>query len=931
MPSPAPTHDGKSPPPLRAKPRTSPQTDFRSNLRSRQKTSGDSAPTEPEFKNVFGKLKRTATQNYVAPDELKDNILRGKAALNLTSGPQKTETVDEFKESILKKKESMKVEAKLPRKNVAELGRIDTAHQKSANLPEALAKRCTLGKRIDSSKTLNADTVPELPASDARPMSVKAAERSAPSLEDQSHSSTEAAPPAKVTTHNIDDFNEAKPQEHERANTEQAVPTGIRQNRATTKQVSGNNSVYLRNSPSTAAQTAETSKDNKPVSKLATRINPSLANILSRGRTSATSSRNASSEDVFSTRNTEARSTITEPDSSASSLTHMTKARAKGPRRRLPKPLTPVGNLADSPSKANQTDVFVETLYEARPEELHQDAISQEAPHSGKNQSATVAPRTLANLINNNDKVARPSAARSKPVSPGSADHHVKEKEEEPIYEVEMKGKTKPAVAAKSPNPKKVSSPPLSTSITVAAESDKKSITLREEISEKAKADSQSEQEKLGKTIKCDSQLPGIRPPKSSASMNSALPPKSHASKRRELLNNPSGVKTNGTPAPVRKPNLSGLGLKLDSGRVHPPTSQLTPPPEELSTMAVAPCESLRASQGGDALKKHDPPTLRQRHPDVADLLTEFFDERPKLTDKAEVDAQAVILNRPNADSKSKVIKTQVWQINSDGKKESLPPQQEHILFEDCMYLCVHSFETPSGSAATEVYLWSGDGVGEAALEDAQLFCRKEARENNAKLELLRQGKEPAKFFQALGGIVITRRSRNSSLYMLCGRRHLGHVAFDEVDVRAASLCSAFPYLISAKFGKLYLWKGKGSGADEIGCARLIGMDLDLTGEIEEVEEGEETPGFLESFGGTMRSQASSHQWSLRSRSNDYGCRIFRVELEQSKGMSGFWTRRGSSPAKASKADVQEIYPFCQRDLNSPSIFVLDAYFNIFV
>lgn len=90
------------------KPETPPKKDFRSNLKPRQ-VSGDRKPAEEaEFKNVFGKLKKTQTQNYVAPDELKDNILRGKAGLSLTGGPKKTERRDEFKESLLKQKEAMK-------------------------------------------------------------------------------------------------------------------------------------------------------------------------------------------------------------------------------------------------------------------------------------------------------------------------------------------------------------------------------------------------------------------------------------------------------------------------------------------------------------------------------------------------------------------------------------------------------------------------------------------------------------------------------------------------------------------------------------------------------------------------------------------------------------------------------------------------------
>lgn len=98
----------ESPQMPKPKPETPPKKDFRSNLKPRQ-VSGDRKPAEEaEFKNVFGKLKRTQTQNYVAPDELKDNILRGKAGLSLTGGPKKTERRDEFKESLLKQKEAMK-------------------------------------------------------------------------------------------------------------------------------------------------------------------------------------------------------------------------------------------------------------------------------------------------------------------------------------------------------------------------------------------------------------------------------------------------------------------------------------------------------------------------------------------------------------------------------------------------------------------------------------------------------------------------------------------------------------------------------------------------------------------------------------------------------------------------------------------------------
>lgn len=60
-----------------------------------------------EFRNAFSKLKRTQTQNYKAPDELKESLMRGKSGLAVTGGPRKSERKDEFRDSILSKKKTM--------------------------------------------------------------------------------------------------------------------------------------------------------------------------------------------------------------------------------------------------------------------------------------------------------------------------------------------------------------------------------------------------------------------------------------------------------------------------------------------------------------------------------------------------------------------------------------------------------------------------------------------------------------------------------------------------------------------------------------------------------------------------------------------------------------------------------------------------------
>ena len=924
--------DEKSPDLPVSKPRAPPKTDFRAALRPRQNMSEENVSTEPEFKNIFGKLKRTETRNYVAPDDLKDNILKGKAALNLTGGPQRTKKVDEFKESILKRKESMKVEATLPRKNVTESGKLDTAAPKSAPLPEALAKRDALNKRANSTQVSVAEATQTLSSAASRSTPLKEAKRDVVSLNGQAQPGDKATHPSETGAKVNSVTFPPTLLEREPPSTQQAFAKEERATRAADKQATVSTSPPLEGQPSTASAKDSQSERNRPLGALASRLNPSLASIISRGPISAISSSNSSREDVSSSRKNESSSTVEPEASSACTLTHVTKGRARGPKRRLPNTAAPPAQQQDAVKNLSRSDAGEEALQKTGSGKPIKEVTSQGTPHQlHQSRKADVAPRASADFTNNNDKAAQPVVKSEQPVSPPSVGQQSWGPESGSLLKTESKGKTKPLIAPKSPTLRKFSSPMPSTSVSLAEKIDQKPLLRPEQISEHASSDGPVDERVMTGLVAEVSQPAVARQRESSTSASSIRSDKSAASPRRGLPNPPPTFEIKSTASPAQKPAISGLGLKLDSKKLQPPSSELTPPPDENSVTALNSWKTLGQARRKQDSCVQDLAALREDGSNVADLLRDFFGEEPQMTDKVEADAQAIILNRPIVDAKRTVLKMQVWQINADGRKEDPPPQQEHILFEDCMYLCVHSFETSSGLAATEVYLWSGDSVSEAAIEDAQLFCRREARENNAKLELLRQGKEPAKFFLALGGIVITRRSKTSALYMLCGRRHLGHIAFDEVDLSHTSLCSGFPYIISAKFGKLFLWKGRGSGADEVGCARLIGMDLGLTGEIEEVDEDEEPQSLLESLGGTPNRLVSSQQWSLRSKADRYGCRLFRIDLEQSKGMSGFWTRRGSSPSKATKAHIVELQPFCQRDLDGRSIFVLDAYFNIFV
>ena len=88
---------------------------------------------------------------------------------------------------------------------------------------------------------------------------------------------------------------------------------------------------------------------------------------------------------------------------------------------------------------------------------------------------------------------------------------------------------------------------------------------------------------------------------------------------------------------------------------------------------------------------------------------------------------------------------------------------------------------------------------------------------------------------------------------MLCGRKHLGQIVFDEVHFDVHYLCSGFAYLISypvtLQEHKLYLWKGSTCSTEELSAARLVAASLVESGELIEVDDGAEFASFLKIFG----------------------------------------------------------------------------------
>lgn len=849
------------------KPETPLSKDFRTNLKQRAVVLGATKTQEPEFKNVFGNLRRTKTQNYVAPDELKDNILRGKAALNVTDGP-KNERKDELKEAILKKREDFKAQAE--GKGVTR----SSAAAADKPLPEGLAtraapRRLTTGAKENPTEVKAADepkkseSLKPVPGPKRTP-SQSASPAESPDMEEPRSASTESDAAKSA----------AEPRAHPSLQKETSAPSRLQQGR-----VGGG------------------------AGKLADHFNPALAGMLARGPPPMAANDGCSPDDA-GPRNPSAGD-ATEPAALGPQLTHMTKNRARGPRRKAPtgasaassgEPAGPGALAPAEPEKPRELERALPGSAKAE-QERGEPAAGSEKPASlsiQKQVAAKAALRGKPALTNPEDRPGEGTGA-PEPTSPLV----LRRRTASPSKQAESQEPSPPRSPTKGPeeapqpdSPKKLDMKRMSRFLEDAQASDPKPESPKE-------------------PAKLAHQRTGSRSPTKTTERRLPEPSPSPAKSDRDSLpymRDPA-LRSPRLGGPSAKPASTGPKRPLDG-----PAEAPSPRPK--SRGAVRPLSGL----SGDGIKSPAPLASPARSPtkqasEVLSLLMDFFG-LPCPRKDVRVDAAEVLMNRPLTGAKITSLGFQMFRILGDGKKMPVLAQNERVLFEQEMYVCAHNFTNAAGKKVFEVYFWVGDEVPEATAEDAQVFVQREVRSLGGKLVALRQGKETAEFLQALGGVAIVRRG-SSNKYdslapnMLCGRRYLGQVAFDEVDFSPASLCSGFAYLLTLS-GRCYLWKGKGSDVAEVSCARLVGMDLTLTGELFEHEEGSEPASFWHLFGEGGAKPHSADHWRLKPSYDKYCSRLFCADAD-------------------SRQQVLEISPFGQADLSPRSIYILDAFFELYV
>lgn len=838
-----------SPPPLKPKPKpeTPPKKDLRASLKQRPANGESTRTDEPEFKNVFGNLRRTKTQNYVAPDELKSNITRGKAALNVTGGPQKTERKDEFKDAILKKKDQFK-QTQAEGKGVTRTSSID----EEKPVPEGLPRRAELGRTLTGSRR-DPPPATQQPVSQVRKTSSPKPTPGPKRMPSQTFSPISPSTNAEPT---------------------QTSPPLEPAKRVNTLPEASSTTALPRALPRLQKETSAPSQlqGRAAGGKLSERFNPALAGILARGPPPLAAEGGKSSTAAAPAVDT------SEPSKPGPQLTHMTKGRARGPRRKAPTSAAPSAEKAqESSSAALVSKSTVKTPRPAIQTKSVTTTPQRERP------SPSPKPRNFSGTKVEDISAVEPIKPSAPSIQEQVASRAALRTKPAPIKPLAQKeaveGRSLPFRRRPSSPEKPFAEPvspikPHKTGGDVSQPGSPKKLDVKRmsrflDDSSTTKSDAPKE------PVRLFHQRTGSRSPVKSFERPLPEPVSTPKPESKPLsVTGPASSKFGSaapkspSPSPGPKPSFKALGSPALGAAGGPAPSLSTP----TRALPQTPGSGVKSPSVASPM-----PSPTKQASELQVVLTDFFGpQRPVKEHK--VDVARIITERPQVGAKVNSLNYQMFQISGDGKKMPLQPHHERTLFEQEMYVCAHEFEDETGKNGFEIYFWVGDEVTESEAEDAQLFASKEARSVGGKLIKLRQGRESTRFLQALGGTVITRRG-SSNKYdslapsMLCGRRYLGQVVFDEVDFAAGSLCAGFPYLIG-QGGKCYLWKGKGSTVDELSCARLVGMESSMTGELIEYEEGAEPASFWEVFGPGPKPHSADH-WKLKPNFDKYSGRLF--------------------------------------------------------
>jgi hypothetical protein len=183
----------------------------------------------------------------------------------------------------------------------------------------------------------------------------------------------------------------------------------------------------------------------------------------------------------------------------------------------------------------------------------------------------------------------------------------------------------------------------------------------------------------------------------------------------------------------------------------------------------------------------------------------------------------------------------QAWQIVSRVRHISLPNEEEHILYGECMHAFLYMFNDSPGAAEPSAikFLWIGKDCRVPEKEGME-FARL-VGDQNADTHVIHQGSESALFVRALGGVIVTRSGERRPLHsveeeLFCIRSSLGGISVDQVNFAKRTFCSGYSYVVKMVGGTV-VWHGNGSLSEEIAAARrFAGV---VGGEVTEIMESD--------------------------------------------------------------------------------------------
>lgn len=925
------------------------QTASPANAHSHHKSDSIDSKDQPEFRNALGSLRKTQTQNYVAPDVLKDNIMRGKAGLALTGGPVKTAHKDELKEGLVQRKAEIKAQPK----------KVDVSSTSDYNTaaPEALTKREQLGR---GAANVTPTSTPPMRNVTPEALSLLKSIKNKPTTSSPAKALASESK-ARAADSTIDKKTLTTPLMTPEITAGSAFTTP-----SATPKLESINPITTPHSTPMVNNTPRTGPDLSSKNKIANRVNPALAGLLAKGPPQAADStsktdfsgKTAKPQDQGSV-SPRCHSAAAERDDTGApgedeQLTHMTKSRAKGPKRRkpletdiaqiqspLPQPHSP-SNEASSP-RTQRPSVPRQKSAAARAASIEiKDSAATSPPLPSKSASmpANMSSPPLSTTINSNPSVLTTisSTAPSRPVTKNKSST-------EPVPRYSPKPPQSPVLAARP-----VKSPEMNA--TIAKSPDMQSSNAQET----PRAEDDKENQARGSVAKAAAMWTQV-----SAASSPILPaePIIRSVKTRQLPITPAHTAQVSIPqTTVQSPSPA----KHDAPVYEQPRVKTNVLPQKVSQV-----DTKAGSKSETALAS------------ARDTLLRYFGSVPSTSDSLELDVQKVLTQHDDTVQNVRHSKMTMQEINADGRVTDLPRGREYILSDTLMYICTHAYENAKSAKCADAFLWVGAKVSPSAVEDVQIFTKRAAKTalsgswSVPNVQVVYQAREPASFCQALGGLMVVRMGpridNTTKPYILCGRAHAQLYVFDEVKADDQQLCSGFCYIAvlpsNDNTSKVILWKGAGCSPEAVGSARLTAMDLCPTSDISEVAQGEPCADLAASFP-LLCENGSKVPRALTTCNAVDSCkmRLFRVDAVPPRRPSSslfamFTGNRTVSPSRAiletrpessasnksqSKQNspiedhaqkptmiIDEILPVAQSELSADCLYILDAIDTIYV